>query len=131
MENGEFNIVKELLVRIDEKQDQLSDKVNVIRKETNGRLDHLDECVDNVRDVVKASNERLERMINEVADSIPNRDFHGHKMAHTLSMRRATTAQELKLEAKKTAIRWALPGFMLFLGLALWEAVLVKIKAFL
>lgn len=122
MNSGEFNFVKEILLRIDQKQDQLASRVEAVRGETSERLDHLDECIDNVRDVVKESNERLERMISDVADSIPNRDYVGHRMAHTQEMKKATTAQELHMEAKKTIIRWGLPAVLGFVGLALWEA---------
>lgn len=122
MNQGEFSLVKELLLKIDNKQDKLSEKVEDVRGETAKRLDHLDECIDNVRDVVRESNARLQAMIEDVADAIPDRDYIGHRIAHTKKMADASDAHQLKLEAKKTAIRWGLPAALGFIGLALWEA---------
>lgn len=128
MTEGEFSFVKELLVNIDKKQDRLTEKVEEIRDETSKRLDHLDGCIDNVRDVVKESNARLQAMIEDVADAIPNRDYYGHRMAHTVEMKQASTKQELILEAKKTLIRWILPIVLVFVAMAIFDAAVLELK---
>lgn len=128
MNTGDFSLVKELLINIDKKQDKLAERIQTVREETALRLDHLDGCIDSVRDAVNESNTRLQRMIEDVADAIPNRDYAGHKLAHTTEMQDASTAKELKLEAKKTLIRWLLPIVMLAVCAALFDAAILELK---
>lgn len=138
MESQDAMIIKELIGQVkgmqlvqNAKAKAYAESTNTAIKKLESRVEHLDECFDKTREEVRLSTERIEALVNQVADSIPNRDFMGHNTAHQKYMKQASDSAVLWMEAKKSAVKWAVPIAMASMGGYVMYLFATFVKGFL